>query len=569
MSDQPPVKPRQHHIWHITKRTLSKSWDDSIFSESAQAAFWCALSLPPLLLGMLGSLAYIAPLFGPGDAAGDPGAVDQHGEPASSRRTWSARSSSRPSATSSGARAARWCRSGFVISLWAGSSAVSAFVDSITEAHDQTPLRHPVRQRFFALGLYVVMLVLAIATAPFVALGPLKIGEHIPESWDNVLQLRLLPRARARPDGVRDVPLPGVAAQTAAVASAGPRCGAGHRGLPGHHRRLRIYLTYITSTGYTYGALATPIAFLLFAFFLGFAIMIGAELNAAIQEEWPAPDTHAKRFRWWLEEKAAESLESFNGSSAPAAGRRPRPRRPRATPLLLELLEDPLAVRAHRRTGLGGLRDRKHLAAQRDHVRTHDRAFGDLVLLDVMEELRGVAVSPVVDAFVGVGALDASGFAWVHCARQYIGKKPIGSTTRRCGTVGHMKHGQELGFDDDGRPVLITAAAPAYEEQHRERVRKYLTIMAFRIPALILAAVAYGVWENGLVSLGIIVAVDSAAVDRGSHRQRPAAARAEEPRRYEARRIPLFPTAERPAIEQRAAVGAATRRRRSDGDVPS
>ena len=52
---------------------------------------------------------------------------------------------------------------------------------------------------------------------------------------------------------------------------------------------LRVYLTWITSTGYTYGALATPIAFLLFAFFLGFAIMMGAELNAAIQEEWPAP----------------------------------------------------------------------------------------------------------------------------------------------------------------------------------------------------------------------------------------------------------------------------------------
>ncbi len=31
---------------------------------------------------------------------------------------------------------------------------------------------------------------------------------------------------------------------------------------------LRIYLTWITATGYTYGALATPIAFLLFAFFL-------------------------------------------------------------------------------------------------------------------------------------------------------------------------------------------------------------------------------------------------------------------------------------------------------------
>ena len=66
---------------------------------------------------------------------------------------------------------------------------------------------------------------------------------------------------------------------------------------------LRIYLTWITSTGYTYGALATPIAFLLFAFFGGFAIMLGAEFNAAIQEEWPAPTTHASRLRRWLKSR--------------------------------------------------------------------------------------------------------------------------------------------------------------------------------------------------------------------------------------------------------------------------
>ena len=53
-----------------------------------------------------------------------------------------------------------------------------------------------------------------------------------------------------------------------------------------------------------------------------------------------------------------------------------------------------------------------------------------------------------------------------------------------------MKQGQELSFDDDGRPVLITRAAPAYEEQHRARVRRYLTIMSFRVPALLLAALA-------------------------------------------------------------------------------
>src|SRR5690349_18197492 len=190
MTDQPPVS--RHHIWHITKRTLSKSWDDSIFSESAQAAFWCALSLPPLLLGMLGSLAYVAPLFGP-----DTLPVIQEQLISTASRFFSRNVVNEiiePTIRDivKGARG-EVVSLGFVISLWAGSSAVSAFVDSITEAHDQTPLRHPVRQRFFALGLYVVMLVLAIATAPFVALGPLKIGEHIPQSWDNILQYGYYP----------------------------------------------------------------------------------------------------------------------------------------------------------------------------------------------------------------------------------------------------------------------------------------------------------------------------------------------------------------------------------------
>jgi hypothetical protein len=112
-----------------------------------------------------------------------------------------------------------------------------------------------------------------------------------------------------------------------------------------------------------------------------------------------------------------------------------------------------------------------------------------------------------------------------------------------------MKHGQELSFDDDGQPVLITRAAAPYEEQHRARVRKYLTLMFWRIPALILAAVAYGIWENGLISLAIIlvsVPLPWMAVLIANDRT---PRRAEEPRRYESRRIPLFPTAERPALE--------------------
>jgi hypothetical protein len=113
-----------------------------------------------------------------------------------------------------------------------------------------------------------------------------------------------------------------------------------------------------------------------------------------------------------------------------------------------------------------------------------------------------------------------------------------------------MKRGAELGFDDDGRPVLITSAAPSYEEEHRARVRKYLTLMAFRVPALILAALAYGAWHNGLISLAIVgVSVPLPWMAVLIANDRPPR-RSDEPRRFdEPRRIPLFPRAEHPALE--------------------
>jgi membrane protein len=314
MSDQVP-KPSRHHVWRIILRTLSKSWDDSIFSESAQAGFWSCLSLPPLLLGMLGSLAYVAPLFG----ADTLPTIEQ-------RVVSTAHSFFSPSVVNeiiqptirdiAGQARGEVVSLGFVISLWAGSSAMSAFVDSVVEAHDQTPLRHPVRQRFFALFLYIVLLVFVVATAPLAVVGPRKVGEHIPSSWANVLHYGYYPTLiLVLMFGVMilyrvalPVPLPShrlilgaiLATAVFVIATLG----------------LRFYLKWITSTGYTYGALSTPIAFLLFAFFGGFAIMLGAELNAAIQEEFPAPKTHAHRLRNWLVARLRASTAATDSPSA-------------------------------------------------------------------------------------------------------------------------------------------------------------------------------------------------------------------------------------------------------------
>ena len=142
-----------------------------------------------------------------------------------------------------------------------------------------------------------------------------------------------------------------------------------------------------------------------------------------------------------------------------------------------------------------------------------------------------------------------------------------------------MKQSPELSFDDDfdgeGRPILITRAAPAYEEQHRQRVRKYLTLMAFRIPALLLAAVAYNIWHNGLVSLAIIlVSVPLPWMAVLIANDRPPRRR-DEPRRYAgARDHPVVSAAEWTALTepQRTEPPEATPQSDPDdagGDVPS
>ena len=62
--DPPAPRPRGA-LARVARRTLGKAWDDGIFSMAAQAAFWQALSLPPLFLGLLGSLGYVGGWFGP------------------------------------------------------------------------------------------------------------------------------------------------------------------------------------------------------------------------------------------------------------------------------------------------------------------------------------------------------------------------------------------------------------------------------------------------------------------------------------------------------------------------
>ncbi|AZG44181.1 YihY/virulence factor BrkB family protein [Gordonia insulae] len=291
----PPVLPNLHRlVW----RTIVKAWDDGIVGWAAQAAFWQALSLPPLILGLLGSVGYVSGWFGP-----DTVDVIYERIISFSNRTFSDNVVGdliKPTVDNVLGRGRVGVISvGFIISLWAGSSAVSCFVASIVRAHDQHEVRNPVWQRFFALFLYIGFLIVSVFLLPLVALGPNYLHEIVPDSWDpivtNLIDYGYFPFVAALM----------LIVLTTLYHLALPNPLPWHRLVGGAivagvffwvaSYILRIYLTAITRAGYTYGALATPIAFLLFTFFLGFAIVAGAEFNAAVQSMWPAkPTAHVR-----------------------------------------------------------------------------------------------------------------------------------------------------------------------------------------------------------------------------------------------------------------------------------
>ncbi|MFW0790376.1 DUF3099 domain-containing protein [Gordonia sp. CPCC 205333] len=61
-----------------------------------------------------------------------------------------------------------------------------------------------------------------------------------------------------------------------------------------------------------------------------------------------------------------------------------------------------------------------------------------------------------------------------------------------------------IGHRDAPETFLITGAATGLDDQHRARVRKYLAIMAFRVPALVGAGIAYSITQNGWIALAIV-----------------------------------------------------------------
>ncbi|MEU5692766.1 DUF3099 domain-containing protein [Actinosynnema sp. NPDC020468] len=95
-------------------------------------------------------------------------------------------------------------------------------------------------------------------------------------------------------------------------------------------------------------------------------------------------------------------------------------------------------------------------------------------------------------------------------------------------------------------PVLITAAAPSFEDQHAARKRKYAIMMGARIPCIVLAMVFYQTWWLALALILLSIPLPWMAVLIANDRP---PRKAENVNRHERERLALEAHAARQVIE--------------------
>ena len=175
---------------------------------------------------------------------------------------------------------------GFLLSLWSGSRALNVYVDTISIMYGLGGHRGIVRTRALSFLLYLLTLVLGAVTIPLVLVGPSLLGRVLPDQvgwllvlyWPvvTVLGIALLATlyhvsTPVRTPWWRDLPGAGFALVTWVFAS----------------YALRAVLSAAIGGTSIYGPLTAPIVVLIWLYLVAIAVLIGAGLNAAVDGIWP------------------------------------------------------------------------------------------------------------------------------------------------------------------------------------------------------------------------------------------------------------------------------------------
>jgi membrane protein len=272
---------------------------------ASEAGFFALLSLPPLVLGLFGGLGYLGRMLGPEAVTQVRDGINDY---ASRFLTEEIIDSTLGPTVDDVFTDGRFdlISVGFLLSLWSGSRALNVFVDTISIMYGQSGVRGIVQTRALSFSLYLLALVLGIVTIPLVLLGPTLLGEILPEPWDALTRL-YWPL----------VTLLTVGGLTSLYHVSTPQRSPWLRDVPGAAVTLVLWLlasfvvrgTIEASLGGTsiYGPLSAPIVLLIWLYALAISVLVGAAVNAAIRELWPAGEDRTLRSRLsgWVRSQAS------------------------------------------------------------------------------------------------------------------------------------------------------------------------------------------------------------------------------------------------------------------------
>src|SRR5262249_44723422 len=118
------VRSRRHLIFPVIARTWHKLFEDRILGMAAEAGFWAIVALPSLLLTLLGGIGYLRGLLGKGDVNQIHDQVLRAARDVLTPSTVNADVAPLVNQVLAGGHL-EVISVGFVISLWAGSAAMS------------------------------------------------------------------------------------------------------------------------------------------------------------------------------------------------------------------------------------------------------------------------------------------------------------------------------------------------------------------------------------------------------------------------------------------------------------
>lgn len=275
--------------WTVVKVTFAICMRYRVTGLAAEAAFFALLSLPPLAIGLAGTLGYLNGLIGATHVAQTKGhilhaAATMLSGPGVSKLDGllsNLLANGHPDLISIG----------FVLAVWAGSRAMNVYVDTITIAYGLSGVRGIVRTRLLAFGMYFLGLILGSVALPLLVLGPDLLISVFP-GIGGVIHAMYWPLMLTAM----------VAFLNTLYHLAVPERTPWSQDLPGTVLAVLLWLggsallrDYVSSTfagkstsDSLYGGLAASVAILVWLYVTALGTLLGAALNAAVEQVWPS-----------------------------------------------------------------------------------------------------------------------------------------------------------------------------------------------------------------------------------------------------------------------------------------